>query len=605
MRGSAPISLLARDSTSNIRSSARCTLIDKVAFSSANDARASSVADRFRLIRELGSAAVPIWAALDSPPNARARLVLVQRLSRGGPHGDAEIDEWARDARRLSTLEHPNIARVREVVVHQADTLVVSDFLDGVRWSELASQGQPPPLDVALRVLVDVLGGLWAIHNLRDARRQPLRLVHGEVTPQNIIVGLDGISRVIGVHRIRGSTAGPGGASGGYLAPEVLIADDAADARADVFSVGVMLWEALSGRPLFGKMQASAIVTQALSGRVPRATLPENSAWAAPLVDLAARALSGEPENRFASTAAFATELRRIAGVKLAQRTRVEALVRATHGDPIRARREALERGEGAREVSAVEPRVGRFPSVPIDVDFGDDDRTPTPLPETPRLPPPPMTAPGTAPAARPLPAPVQLVRPAPARPPPLPASAMVVPPAPAMPRDLGFTTDEGPIELAEAIGLESAPPSAPPLASTSPDALPGMRRRRRSRTAIGLVVGFAALALPSMLWWFGARSHEEASSRHASPAGASPAHATPAQSQTPVAGPPQATIPRGLPEPPSPDPDPTPPSAAVPAPSAMTSETATPEPPPSPVVGPPFNAARPVAKKKYEPEGI
>jgi eukaryotic-like serine/threonine-protein kinase len=604
-----------------------------VAVSPANSARVSSVAERFRLIRELGSGSVPVWAALDLQANARVRLVVVERLSRGGHYRDAEIDDWARDARHLSTLEHPNVARTREVDVRGADTLVVSDFIDGVRWSELGSRTTPVPLDVSLRVLVDVLGGLWAIHNLRDADRRPLKLVHGELTPQNVVVGFDGISKVVGLHRVRTATAGPGAAASAYLAPEVLRAEESADARADVFSVGAMLWEALSGKALFAGIPASAIAAQVSGGGVPRATLPENSAWAAPLVDIAARALAADPANRFASTAAFATELRRVGGPKLAQRMRVEALVRATNGDTIRGRREALERGEGAREVSAVEaveavaPHAGRYPSIPIDVeiDDGDGGTAPTPVPPLPPArpqPAPPVAAPPPV-APPPLPPPLPPPRtpaatagfawpsPLQARPPPAPPR--IAPALSPLPAGLGFAVEDAPTEplgLEPALepALESVPPSAPPLASTSPDALP---RRRRPRAALVVAVGLSVLAAPALLWWIASSPHRvgreaspgPAASSTLAPASSSSAPAPPAAepSAPPVAAPaPSAAV---TPDEPSSDADADTATATIPTTAAPSASAVGPAPDsPAWMTAP---TPRPVAKKKYEPEGI
>ena len=204
-----------------------------------------SRAERFRLVRELGSRAVPTWAALDSQGQGRNALVVVERIARGGDYGDAEIGDWVRDARRLGKLEHPNVAQGSKTVVIRGDeVLVASDYVDGVKWSEFGLGPQRPSLEVTLRVFVDVLAGLGALHDLRDEAKQPLRLMHGELTPECVIVGPEGMTRVVSACRVRSAIARPGRAGSAYLAPEILLADDSADSRADVYSVGVMLWEA-------------------------------------------------------------------------------------------------------------------------------------------------------------------------------------------------------------------------------------------------------------------------------------------------------------------------------------------------------------------------
>jgi serine/threonine-protein kinase len=309
------------------------------------DAHPGASDEGLRLLRELGDQAVPAWAALDSRAEGRARLVVVERAARAS-FEDGEIADWIGDARRLSTLEHPNVIRVHDVVIRSGDVLVVSDFLDGVRWSELAATAT---LDTALRVIADALAGLSAIHNLRDPadpKRQLFKLVHGALTPDCIIVGLDGVARIIAASRPKSATARLAETRSAYLAPEVLLEDDSADARADVYSVGVMLWEALSQRRFLPNLPPSAIVTQLLSGRIPAVTVPEASPWAAPLADVVMRALSADPEKRFPSAAAMSAELRRIGGVKLPLAVRVAGGVRATFAEVAKKRRAELERGE-------------------------------------------------------------------------------------------------------------------------------------------------------------------------------------------------------------------------------------------------------------------
>src|ERR1019366_6560547 len=272
------------------------------------DARGERPAERLRLLRPLGAPSVPAWAALDASVEGSERLVVADRARRR-VFDDADIADWIRDARRLEALDHPNVARVRDVIIRSDEVLVVSEYVDGVRWSELAVAAPPPPLETALRVLVDVLAGLNALHNLRDARREPLRLFHGALTPETLVVGLDGVTRLVGAARPRGAAARAGGSA--YLAPEVLLEDDTADARADTYGVGVMLWEALSGAPFLPDLQPAAIVTHLLSGRAPPVTVPASLPWAAPLADVVKRAMSADPGKRFGSASAMAAELRR------------------------------------------------------------------------------------------------------------------------------------------------------------------------------------------------------------------------------------------------------------------------------------------------------
>jgi eukaryotic-like serine/threonine-protein kinase len=456
-----------------------------VAVSSSPDPGGSPQPESFRLLRELGARVVPTWAAHDLRAEAGKQLVVVERIERGGPYSDQEIADWVRDARRMATLEHPNVGRLRDVVIRSEDVLVVADFVDGVRWSELSSAADRPSLEVALRVLIDALSGLSALHNLRDAKREPLKLFHAELTPECIIVSADGVARIVSACRVKSARARPGRGGSAYLAPEILLEDDSADARADVYSAGVMLWEALSGRPLFPNTQPSAIVTHLLSGRVAKATVPEGLPWAAPLADVATRALSVDPGRRFPSAAALAAELRRIAGVKLPPPVRVAGLVRATFGDGIRKRREALERGE-------VEESTGH--EIPVMLESDRPSSLPTPVPPSiePIEGPPPLplrsrlpTLQGVAPEAlvetdvsgpgNPVvvPSSSRPPPPGPAIAPPTPMVAFEIPSAARIPIDMSPPPAPVPPPLPAAVAPAFAPAPPPPAAAPLPFAPP------------------------------------------------------------------------------------------------------------------------------------
>ncbi|MBV9945634.1 MAG: protein kinase, partial [Myxococcales bacterium] len=259
-----------------------------------------------KLVRELAPRTGRVWAALDTPPGARPRLVVVEHLARvddGAGEPDRDASAWVRDTlrdtRALMGLDHPNVVRVRQVHLRPHDIVVVSDFVDAVRWSKLSRAALAPTLEVCLRILVDALTGLSAAHALRDARREPLKLVHGALGPDAVLVGADGISRVVGAFRGRSVAPVTGGLACADLAPEILLGDEDADARADVYSVGVMLWEALTGKAPFPGLPPAEIIAQVRRDALPRAVLPPNQSWAQPLADAAARAMASDPQRRF------------------------------------------------------------------------------------------------------------------------------------------------------------------------------------------------------------------------------------------------------------------------------------------------------------------
>ncbi|HEX3343954.1 MAG TPA: protein kinase, partial [Polyangiaceae bacterium] len=177
-----------------------------------------------------------------------------------------------------------------------------------------------------------------------------------------LVLGLDGIARVLHAVSRRAVSVEPDPASLGYLAPEVA-SGDPYDARADVFSVGVLLWEVLSEKRLLPGADLAENVKRVRAGSLPAATVPEKAAWAKGLVDVAAKALAASPDARWPTAAVMAAELRKAAGLKLAPASTAAAFARSGFGERVRARREALEGGSSPGR--APEPVVASPPAPP------------------------------------------------------------------------------------------------------------------------------------------------------------------------------------------------------------------------------------------------
>lgn len=210
----------------------------------------------------------------------------------------------------LKELQLPSIASLRAIAALRSPHLaLVRPARIGLGFESAAGTqktlaeieealGGPGRLSLpySLRWLLDVLTGLGVLH-------RTLGFVHGEVQPEHVALGEDGIGRLIPVvraHWVRGEERLPERLY--YLAPEKLLGDSI-DARSDVFSVGVMLWEALQGQRRMEATRVDDIISRLMSGGIPRAQAPEGEAWTLPLADIAERALALDPERRFASVA--------------------------------------------------------------------------------------------------------------------------------------------------------------------------------------------------------------------------------------------------------------------------------------------------------------
>ena len=232
-------------------------------------------------------------------------------------------------------------------------------------------------LSRALRMLLDVLRGLTALHDTFDA--DGVNFAHGEVTLSQFRVDGEGVCRLIPLTTRHSSAteSTPPAHALGYLAPERLLGERL-DARADVYSAGVLLWEALAGRRLFNEASADAIIERLMGERLPMPQLPPELAWAIPLKSIAARALSVDPYQRFADCAELATSIAIVA------RERV-----ATHGEI------AVLLGSKGRSLNSVAQqrpvptRSSTFPSVslpaaPVSVSAAPSSRNGFPLATTP-----------------------------------------------------------------------------------------------------------------------------------------------------------------------------------------------------------------------------
>lgn len=162
-----------------------------------------------------------------------------------------------------------------------------------------------------VRLLLDVLSGLSVLHeDVEDG----VGFVHGDVSPRNIFLDNDGTARLVPVLSRHWQVEAPLPANG-YAAPEFLLSAHV-DARADLFSVGVMLGEAITGKPLFPEPALDVVIARLLGGKLlPILPSPEN-AWAMPLCAIVERAISPYPELRYRS----AIELSNALGAAMAHK---------------------------------------------------------------------------------------------------------------------------------------------------------------------------------------------------------------------------------------------------------------------------------------------
>lgn len=271
------------------------------------------MSDRLTLLHELGAGGQGAVHAA----RLGERLVAVKRL-RAGASAEGLHDE----ARVALHIVHPNVVRTLEVLERDGELLLVMEYVPGLPLAELAEAasrtGELAPVAVAAGIIAQALDGLAAAHSAVDEAGVGLDVVHRDLSPDNLMVDGAGQVRVLdfGIARARGRrqpTTEAGTVKGklGYLAPEQLYGD--ATARSDLWALGVVLWELLTGRRLFVGDSEPAALARALTARV--APPSELRAGVGPALDAAVlSALQRDDSLRVASAADLAGALRR-AGV--------------------------------------------------------------------------------------------------------------------------------------------------------------------------------------------------------------------------------------------------------------------------------------------------
>jgi serine/threonine-protein kinase len=322
--------------------------------------------DRYELIGEIASGGMAtVYLARLTGVGGFRRFVAIKRLH---PHlaGEKEFVEMFLDEARLAAgIHHPNVVSILEVSASPIGYYLVMEYVEGDTLARLlaraAQQGQRLPTAIALRILIDSLTGLHGAHELRDDRGQLVELVHRDVSPQNVLVGIDGVSRItdFGVARAasRLSATRVGQLKGklAYMAPEQASGSDL-DRRADVFSAGVMIWETLAAKRLFKAETEAATLSRVLNEPIPELIRVAPGANK-PISQAVMRALERDPARRYATSAqlAEALEMAAAAGPGVAASRDVAVFVKAMLGEEIDRQREAVRAWLSASEPSHVQ----------------------------------------------------------------------------------------------------------------------------------------------------------------------------------------------------------------------------------------------------------
>ncbi|HYP99189.1 MAG TPA: protein kinase [Polyangiaceae bacterium] len=247
-----------------------------------------------------------------------SRVVAIKRLL---PHLVANrefTDMLLNEARLAARVRHPNVVATLDVVASKGDVLLVLDYVEGEALSTLCraqakEKREMVPIPIAIGIMQDVLHGLLAIHEATDEKGRPLDLVHRDISPPNVLVGVDGVARVLdfgiakALQHLDESIAGRPMGKMGYMSPEQIHGERLTQ-RSDVFSAGIVLWELLCLRRMFGAEKPEERIDSILRGDYPR---PRSLREDVPqeIDDAVMKALERSPDARFATIREFSAAL--------------------------------------------------------------------------------------------------------------------------------------------------------------------------------------------------------------------------------------------------------------------------------------------------------
>ncbi len=292
-------------------------------------------------------------------PVGFSRTVAIKRLNPQYAKDPEFATMFIDEARLAARVRHPNVVQTLDVVATDGELFLVMDYVQGESLSRLLRTGRgvaPVSVRVVSAIMCGALHGLHAAHEATNERGEHLGIVHRDVSPQNVLVGVDGIARVLdfGVAKAAGraTTTQDRQIKGklGYMAPEQINGETTR--RSDLFAAAVVLWQALTSRRLFPGDDARQVLNRILTATIEP---PSTYARLPPGVDeVVMRGLERDPRRRYDTARAMACDLERCVG--LASPTEVGEWVESLAHSALAKRSKALAEIESSSS-RALDPR--------------------------------------------------------------------------------------------------------------------------------------------------------------------------------------------------------------------------------------------------------
>jgi serine/threonine protein kinase len=308
------------------------------------------VVGRYRVYREIASGGMAtVHLGHMGGEAGFSRVVAIKRMKPEIARQPEFVTMFRDEAAIAARVQHANVVATLDVVSEGDELFIVMEYVRGLALKQLMQiafdRGDRVPVDIALSIIGGALEGLHAAHNVRGERDQPLDLVHRDISPHNILVGRDGLAKIVdfgvakAASRMHQTAANEVKGKLTYMAPERITHKDV-DRRVDIFSMGVVLWEVLAGRKRYDGSSVQEIASKLLTTDAPLLAL-ERSDVPGALDDVIRRATARAPADRYPTAEAMLTDLERIGN--FATKRAVSAWLEETGREPLREH-EALTR---------------------------------------------------------------------------------------------------------------------------------------------------------------------------------------------------------------------------------------------------------------------
>ena len=245
-----------------------------------------------------------VYLAMARGPSGVRKLVVVKCMRAGSELDSALAQMFLDEGRLAALLSHANVVHTYEVGQSEQGSYIVMEYLHGQALSAIARVAKPLAPRLSARIAADALAGLHYVHELRDLDGTPLSIVHRDLSPPNIFVTHDGVVKLVDFGIAKTAIATRASTEAGlvkgklaYMAPEQTTSG-VVDRRADIYAMGVVLWELLAARRLVEDLSPASVLRHTLHGTAP--LVSSIRAEIDPALDrIVDRALRRDPETRY------------------------------------------------------------------------------------------------------------------------------------------------------------------------------------------------------------------------------------------------------------------------------------------------------------------